>query len=182
MLYKNQEASQSADVIESDIQCAPSATEGKDQMEICESQKPGDKLSQLNKESNNDSSLLVKASDTELNPFSSVEVLQFLMPGFCHLSAEDTARKVMLNCDIIQLLYQYLIYQFTRLQQSESTSVNKEPQMVLMTACGVLLNIIVLERNLVVEKPVFGEILTLTVQKLDELEGNLMIGISLLLL
>jgi len=134
--------------------------------------------SQCDTNASSDKTSSVNPSDIDINSFSSVEVLQFLMPGFCHLSAEDTARKVMLTSDLVHLIYLYLNYQFSRLEQSEKSSLDKEPQMVLTTACGVLLNVVVLERHLVVEKPIFSDILKLCVQKTTQLKGN----ISLVLL
>jgi hypothetical protein len=117
-------------------------------------------------------STLATPPNMDLQSFSSIEVLQFLMPGFCHLSAEDLPRKVMLTCDLPQLLYEYMTYQFERLQKSEKSGLNKEPEVALLTMCGVLLNLAVMEANLVTDSLVFGEIAEIVVKKYAELQGS----------
>ena len=58
------------------------------------------------------------AGDIPLPPgppegFAVPEVVRFLLPGLCHLSADDEARKVLLACGGPELLVSYFDYQWT---------------------------------------------------------------------
>ena len=59
------------------------------------------------------------------------EVLKFLLPGLCHLTADDKARRVLLDCDAHVTLMRYFHYRWmlfksdgTSAQESEVREIN----------------------------------------------------------
>ena len=106
------------------------------------------------------------------SPFAGIEVLQFLMPGLCHLSAEDSARQILMTTDFPQLLYDYILYQWERRKAGEPSAANKQPLVTMTTTCGVILNVVVLEAQEVEYAPAFREIFCFACMVLDTLSGR----------
>ena len=52
------------------------------------------------------------------------EVLKFLLPGLCHLTADDKARRVLLDCDAHVTLMRYFHYRW-HLFKSDGTSAQE---------------------------------------------------------
>ncbi|KAI4883992.1 hypothetical protein NFI96_019510 [Prochilodus magdalenae] len=71
------------------------------------------------------------------------EVLRYLLPALCHLSAEDGPRKVLLSQDTPALLVHFLSRGWGALRAQSGKTVSRDPS--LETACSALLNFTVTE-------------------------------------
>ena len=106
------------------------------------------------------------------------------MPGLCHLTAEDTARKTILQHKGHELFAEYLNFLWSQISGTYSDSKEQsldqnldamkiseqsssgEIETCLITLCGVLLNLVVLEMDLVMSHTMFTELLGFTVSNL----------------
>ncbi|KAI0210117.1 Neurochondrin [Lamellibrachia satsuma] len=95
------------------------------------------------------------------------EVLKFLLPGLCHLTAEDKARRVLLENNVHVTLGRYFHYRWQLFTSGETLA--QESEVALTTLCGVFMNLCVLERNLVSSHPVFTELLGFIVSALPSI-------------
>lgn len=79
-----------------------------------------------------------------LSPF------RFLLPGFCHLTAEDKPRDILIAEGAPALLCEYFLQQWEVLT-SESTAPAPltSTEMSLQTMCGIFLNLVVTAPDLV---------------------------------
>lgn len=108
------------------------------------------------------------------------DALRFVLPAFCHLTAEDKPRKIMLEQKTMQLLYDYLMYQWkifslwltkqpnvasdwlhleTAEQEMIAEKNRPESEPAVILTCGIFMNVAVLEPELVATDPVFAQIL-----------------------
>ncbi|KAK1805162.1 hypothetical protein P4O66_019515 [Electrophorus voltai] len=71
------------------------------------------------------------------------DVLRYLLPALCHLSAEEEPRKVLLSLDTPALLVAFLTRGWTALRTRSGKTVTRDPS--LETACSTLLNFTVTE-------------------------------------
>ncbi|KAL6457138.1 hypothetical protein MHYP_G00341010 [Metynnis hypsauchen] len=71
------------------------------------------------------------------------DVLRYLLPALCHLSAEDGPRKVLLSLDTPAMLVHFLSRGWGVLRTQSGKTVNRDPG--LETACSALLNFTVTE-------------------------------------
>ncbi|XP_065838775.1 neurochondrin-like isoform X4 [Oscarella lobularis] len=78
---------------------------------------------------------------------------RFLLPGLCHLSADDKARKRLVETDCLDMLVTYFYHASDSLEKSNETEAS------LVTCCGVLLNFCVLEAALVADGDQFARLL-----------------------
>lgn len=81
------------------------------------------------------------------------EALRYLLPGLCHLSAEEGPRKVLLTLDTPALLVDFLSQCWTSLKGKSGSSSARDPSME--TACSALLNFTVTEPERVRKDPCF---------------------------
>ena len=84
--------------------------------------------------------------------------MRFLLPGLCHLTAEDEARHVCLEAHLHHVLIDYVTSACEQLILSNNDDVTTTAQSVA-TACSVFLNIIVAERSLVAQDSKFDDLL-----------------------
>lgn len=70
-------------------------------------------------------------------------LLRYLLPGLCHLSAEDGPRKVLLTLDAPALLVDFLSRCWSGLKGKSGPAAPRDPSME--TACSALLNFTVTE-------------------------------------
>lgn len=85
------------------------------------------------------------------------EPLRYLLPALCHLSAEDSPRKMLLSLDTPQLLVGFLCQSWSCLKERSSTQ--RDPS--LETACSALLNFTITEPQRVRSDPCFRALETL---------------------
>lgn len=137
-----------------------------------------------------------------------VEVLKFLLPSLCHLTAEENARQIILEQHTHELLAEYLSFlwqnyshldtgtkpqlsssngqdsasgddikeKMSSLSVSEHTNTGLictyskvELEKRLTTLCGVLLNLIVLEMDLIKSHAMFSELHLFAMNNLAQL-------------
>ncbi|XP_056154605.1 neurochondrin [Lampris incognitus] len=81
------------------------------------------------------------------------DTLRYLLPGLCHLSAEEGPRKVLLTLDTPALLVDFLSRGWNSLKGKTGTASARDPSME--TACSALLNFTVTEPDRVRKDPCF---------------------------
>ncbi|XP_064636104.1 neurochondrin-like [Lineus longissimus] len=120
----------------------------------------------LNESTKNFNQLEKPADDHKTVP--PVDLLRFLLPGLCHLSAEDNPRKILIESDAHELLGQYFSYQWN----SFTSKQTKDSETALTLLCGIFLNFCVMEPQLVSTHGVFKELAVLVVAQTHTLAGN----------
>ncbi|KAK3085973.1 hypothetical protein FSP39_011509 [Pinctada imbricata] len=89
----------------------------------------------------------VSSNGLQTNSLSSnVDVIRLLLPGLCHLSAEDEPRKILLENQAHELLNQYFKSAVSLVLESPHDTITKSSVELL---CGIFLNITVQEPILV---------------------------------
>lgn len=75
---------------------------------------------------------------------------RFLLPGFCHLTAEDRPREILISEGAPALLCDYFLHQW-KVLTSEPGSLTPltSTEMSLQTACGIFLNLVVTAPDLI---------------------------------
>jgi len=121
------------------------------------------------------------------------DTLRFLIPGMCHLVAEDKPRKIILDMKMHETLFTYLSYHWSIfdsfkvwLQKHEGGVNVEEPKFMLessnfemvnskfamVTICNVLMNITVLEPGFVEDTPIFFNLLKFIMNSLPTLQNT----------
>jgi len=116
--------------------------------------------------------------------------LRFMLPAFCHLAAENASRKIMLNENVHQLLYNYFLYQWaifsewlaktpnvaadwlhTETEEDEEISEKSRPdsEAAVILISGIYMNIIVLEPRLASTDIIFSQLLKFCFTHLPQL-------------
>lgn len=95
------------------------------------------------------------------------EALRYLLPALCHLSAEDSPRKVLLSLDVPSLLVDFLSQSWVSLKGKSGALTKRDPS--LETACSALLNFTITEPERVRKDPCFRTLETLLSEALPVL-------------
>ncbi|NWW31876.1 NCDN protein, partial [Panurus biarmicus] len=95
------------------------------------------------------------------------DALRFLLPGFCHLTAEDRPRDILISEGAPALLCEYFLQQWEVLT-SESTAPAPlaSTEMSLQTTCGVFLNLVVTAPDLVRRDKTFSSLMDVLLKSL----------------
>ncbi|NXK65298.1 NCDN protein, partial [Sylvietta virens] len=95
------------------------------------------------------------------------DALRFLLPGFCHLTAEDRPRDILISEGAPALLCEYFLQQWEVLT-SESTAPAPltSTEMSLQTTCGVFLNLVVTAPDLVRHDETFSSLMDVLLKSL----------------
>ncbi|CAH1776723.1 unnamed protein product [Owenia fusiformis] len=102
-------------------------------------------------------------------------ILLFLLPGFCHLSVEDKSRGLLLENNFHELLWEYFQFQWESFTQEHkdltvTMETSAEESLVTMTtACGIYLNLTVLESGMVTKDTTFKELLHFIMKNMPSL-------------
>ncbi|XP_060703485.1 neurochondrin [Hemiscyllium ocellatum] len=100
----------------------------------------------------------------------SKDALRFLLPGFCHLSAEDVPRRILISCEFHVLLLRYFTQQWEVFSSSKNAPIlPNDAEMSLRTACGIFLNLVVTEPALIRQEECFSSLLSLLMESLQSL-------------
>lgn len=122
------------------------------------------------------------SGSTTVNP-ELPDLLRFLLPGLCHLTAEDEPRHTLLELNIEQLLMDYFTMkykEFSRIvgpktcEERYSMTVN-ELELVcdtLVTTCSIFMNIVVTAPEAVQTKPIYLELLKFIFDKVPLIGQN----------
>ncbi|NXG69223.1 NCDN protein, partial [Baryphthengus martii] len=88
------------------------------------------------------------------------DALRFLLPGFCHLTAEDRPRDILISEGAPALLCEYFLRQWEVLSSKlGSPALLTSAEMSLQTVCGIFLNLVVTAPDLVRRDKTFSSLL-----------------------
>ncbi|KAK2546345.1 Ncdn [Columba livia] len=95
------------------------------------------------------------------------DALRFLLPGFCHLTAEDRPRDILVAAGAPALLFEYFLHQW-ELLTSEPTSPTPltSAEMSLQTLCGIFLNLVVTAPDLIRRDKTFSSLMDMLLKSL----------------
>ncbi|XP_058675922.1 neurochondrin [Ammospiza caudacuta] len=95
------------------------------------------------------------------------DALRFLLPGFCHLTAEDKPRDILIAEGAPALLCEYFLQQWEVLT-SEPTAPAPltSTEMSLQTMCGIFLNLVVTAPDLVRRDKTFSSLMDVLLKSL----------------
>ncbi|NWU89464.1 NCDN protein, partial [Upupa epops] len=98
---------------------------------------------------------------------SALDALRFLLPGFCHLTAEDRPRDILISEGAPALLCEYFLHQWEVLM-SEPVAWARltSAEMSLQTACGIFLNLLVTAPDLIRRDNAFSSLMDLLLKSL----------------
>ena len=103
-----------------------------------------------------------KTNTTEIpatSTASSIDIMRFLLPPLCHLSADDKTRKILIDNKGLELLSRYFFQQWKIWNKQGINDVDlHESETCLVTILGILLNLVVTEPKLAVNNQAFQEI------------------------
>ncbi|NXW30120.1 NCDN protein, partial [Phaetusa simplex] len=95
------------------------------------------------------------------------DALRFLLPGFCHLTAEDRPRDILISEGAPALLCEYFLHQWEVLtSQPGSLTPLTSTEMSLQTACGIFLNLVVTAPDLIRREKTFSSLMELLLKSL----------------
>ncbi|XP_052230312.1 neurochondrin-like isoform X9 [Dreissena polymorpha] len=91
-----------------------------------------------------------------------VDILHYLLPGWCHLTAEEEPRRLLLGSGALGVLDLYMWRQWERLV--DRTASPGQTSSCLMVLCNIFLNLVIVDPGLVTENKEFSHILLLVVK------------------
>ncbi|XP_068850461.1 neurochondrin [Aphelocoma coerulescens] len=95
------------------------------------------------------------------------DALRFLLPGFCHLTAEDRPRDILISEGAPALLCEYFLQQWEVLtSESSAPAPPTSTEMSLQTTCGVFLNLVVTAPDLVRRDKTFSSLMDVLLKSL----------------
>ncbi|NWW42550.1 NCDN protein, partial [Pedionomus torquatus] len=95
------------------------------------------------------------------------DALRFLLPGFCHLTAEDRPREILISEGAPALLCEYFLHQWEVLtSQLGSLAPLTSTEMSLQTVCGIFLNLVVTAPDLIRRDKTFSSLMELLLKAL----------------
>ncbi|KAM8796079.1 neurochondrin [Eudromia elegans] len=95
------------------------------------------------------------------------DVLRFLLPGFCHLTAEDKPRDILICEGAPALLCEYFLQQWQLLlSELGSPAPLTSTEMSLQTLCGIFLNLIVTAPDLIRQDKCFSSLMDMLLKSL----------------
>ncbi|KFZ63055.1 Neurochondrin, partial [Antrostomus carolinensis] len=95
------------------------------------------------------------------------DALRFLLPGFCHLTAEDKPRDVLISEGAPALLCEYFLHQWEVLtSQPGSLTPLTGTEMSLQTTCGIFLNLVVTAPELIRQDKTFSSLMDMLLKSL----------------
>ncbi|NXI62687.1 NCDN protein, partial [Anseranas semipalmata] len=95
------------------------------------------------------------------------DALRFLLPGFCHLTAEDRPRDILISEGAPALLCDYFLHQWEVLtSEPGSLTPLTSTEMSLQTACGIFLNLVVTAPNLIRQDKTFSSLMDMLLKSL----------------
>ncbi|NWS73761.1 NCDN protein, partial [Crotophaga sulcirostris] len=88
------------------------------------------------------------------------DALRLLLPGFCHLTAEDRPRDILISEGAPALLYEYFLHQWEVLTSKPGSLTSlTSAEMSLQTACGIFLNLVVTTPDLIRRDKTFSSLM-----------------------
>ncbi|KFP31912.1 Neurochondrin, partial [Colius striatus] len=88
------------------------------------------------------------------------DALRFLLPGFCHLTAEDRPRDILISEGAPALLCEYFLHQWKVLiSKPQSLTLLTSTEMSLQTMCGIFLNLAVTAPELIRQDKSFSSLM-----------------------
>ncbi|KFQ30821.1 Neurochondrin, partial [Merops nubicus] len=88
------------------------------------------------------------------------DALRFLLPGFCHLTAEDRPRDILISAGAPALLGEYFLHHCKVLiSELESPALLTSTEMSLQTTCGIFLNLVVTAPDLIRQDKAFSSLM-----------------------
>ncbi|KFO11959.1 Neurochondrin, partial [Balearica regulorum gibbericeps] len=95
------------------------------------------------------------------------DALRFLLPGFCHLTAEDRPRDILISEGAPALLCEYFLRQWEVLtSQPASLTPLTSTEMSLQTVCGIFLNLVVTAPDLIRQDKTFSSLMDMLLKSL----------------
>ncbi|NXW49078.1 NCDN protein, partial [Nyctiprogne leucopyga] len=95
------------------------------------------------------------------------DALRFLLPGFCHLTAEDRPRDILISEGAPALLCEYFLHQWEVLtSQPGSLTPLTSTEMSLQTTCGIFLNLVVTAPDLIRRDKTFSSLMDMLLKSL----------------
>ncbi|KAL4234846.1 hypothetical protein ACF0H5_006487 [Mactra antiquata] len=95
------------------------------------------------------------------------DILHFLLPALCHLTAEEDPRHILLQCGGLGVLDLYMWRQWERFIDQSNL---RETLSSLVILCNIFLNLIIVEPALVQENPEFSHVFLLVVKGIHLIE------------
>lgn len=99
-----------------------------------------------------------------------VDIMRFFLAPLCHLSAEDSSRLIIIERKFYQVVAVYLDSIWKKFVKSSFNC--DELEAALSTMCGIFMNIVVLEKDLIVQEEVFHEIFLFIFTALPQLNNK----------
>ncbi|XP_026719007.1 neurochondrin [Athene cunicularia] len=95
------------------------------------------------------------------------DALRFLLPGFCHLTAEDRPRDILVSEGAPALLCEYFLHQWGVLTSKPgSLAPLTSAEMSLQTTCGIFLNLVVTAPDLIRQDKTFSSLMDVLLKSL----------------
>ncbi|KAM6296016.1 neurochondrin [Aegotheles albertisi] len=98
------------------------------------------------------------------------DALRFLLPGFCHLTAEDRPRDILISAGAPALLCEYFLWQWEVLtSEPRPPAPLTSTEMSLQTSCGIFLNLVVTAPDLIRRDKTFSSLMEMLLKSLPPL-------------